>query len=133
MTVVIAHSIRKKEFKRGNIPSADLRTILSGYAEGIFVIIKGESLPKGSRLIKLYVTTVQGARRIVFLVDVETGTGFFLFFRGKNDEIGKNISIKNPAFKKRLLQYLNLLNGDIAAGHFTEYDVQADSGTLECE
>ncbi len=121
MTVIVAHSIRRKEFKRGEIPQKDLETILGSYAEGIMVPIKGENLPKGSRLVKLYVTTVEGARRIVFLVDVETNAGFFLFYRGKNDPIGKNISIKNPAFHKRLLQYLDLLQADIAGQNFATY------------
>ncbi len=121
MSVVIADTIRRKEFKQGVVPSTDLQTILNGYKEGIFVPIKGEALPKGSRLVKLYVTTIQGARRIVFLVDVETGTGFFLFYRSKNDPIGENISIKNPAFKKRLLQYLDLLSSDISGGKYVEY------------
>lgn len=121
MTVVIAHSIRKKEFKRGEITPDDLGAILVGYAKGISVTIKGEGLPKASRLVKLYVTTVAGARRIVFLVDMESGTGFFLFYRGKNDAIGKNITIKNPAFQKRLLQYLDLLQADIATENFTTY------------
>lgn len=116
MTIVIAHSIRRREFKQGKIPPRDLEIILSSYAEGIMVPIKGEALPKGSRLVKLYVTTIAGARRIVFLVDVETSIGFFLFYRGKNDIIGKNITIKNPAFRKRLLQYLDLLQSDIANG-----------------
>ncbi len=124
MIVVIAESIRKKEFKHGEIPPADLETILSSYGEGIFVPIKGESLPKASRLVKLYATTVQGARRIVFLVEVESGTGFFLFYRGKNDPIGKNISIKNPVFKKRLLTYLDLLSADIASGRRTVYETK---------
>ena len=123
MNVVIAHSIQRKEFRQGIIPLSDLETILGSYAEGIFVVIKGEALPKGSRLVKLYVTTVHGARRIVFLVDVGTHTGFFLFYRSKNDVVGKNISIKNPAFKKRLLQYLALLSADIAAGRFTMHEV----------
>ena len=79
MKVVIAHSIRKKEFKKGMLLSGDLETILGGYAEGISVSIKGEALPKGSRLVKLYATTVHGAKRVVFLVDVPTNTGFFLF------------------------------------------------------
>ncbi|MEK7563254.1 MAG: hypothetical protein AAB544_02570 [Patescibacteria group bacterium] len=121
MIVVIAHSIRRKEFRRGEIRPRDLEILLTSYAEGIAVPIKGEALPKGSRLVKLYVTTVEGARRIVFLVDVETGTGFFLFYRGKSDIIGKNISIKNPSFRKRLLQYLDLLQSDIAAGQCTTY------------
>lgn len=98
MIVVIAHSIRKKEFKRGEIPHDDLETILDGYAKGIVVTIKGEELPKGSRLVKLYVTTVAGARRIVFLVDVESGTGFFLFYRGKNDALVRTLRSKIPLF-----------------------------------
>ena len=85
------------------------------------VSIKGEELPKGSRLVKLYVTTIAGARRIVFLVDVETGTGFLLFYRGKNDTIGKNITIKNPVFRKRLLQYLDLLQSDLVTGRMQTY------------
>ncbi len=123
MIVVIAHSIRKKEFKRGEISRDNLQAILGGYAKGIAVTIKGEELPKGSRLIKLYVTTVAGARRIVFLVDVESGTGFFLFYRKKNDAIGKNITIKNPAFQNRLLHYLDLLQADISGENFTTYTV----------
>lgn len=121
MTVVIAFGIQKKEFKHGKIPPKDLEILLGAYAEGISVSIKGESLPKGSRLVKLYVTTTEGARRIVFLVDVESATGFFLFYRGKNDPIGKNISIKNPAFRKRLVQYLDLLQSDIHAGRYMTY------------
>ncbi len=122
MKVVIADSIRKKEFRQGKIPQNDLESILRGYSEGIYVQIKGESLPKGSRLVKLYVTTIQGARRIVFLVDVETNVGFFLFYRSKNDILGKNISIKNPEFKKRLLQYLDLLSTDISAGRINTHE-----------
>lgn len=124
MKVVFAHSICRKEFKRGVIPPADLNIILEGYAAGISVTIKGESLPKASRLIKIYVTTVQGARRIVFLVDVETNTGFFLFYRNKNDELGKNINISHPAFKKRLHSYLDLLMKDVSSERLTSYDVK---------
>lgn len=123
MIVVIADSIRRKEFTRGEIPPVDLEAILGGYAEGIMVAIKGDALPKGSRLVKLYVTTVAGARRIVFLVDVETGTGFFLFYRGKNDPIGTNITIKNPVFRKRLHIYLDLLHADIVSGQVQTYAV----------
>ena len=71
---------------------------------------------------KIYVTTTQGARRIVFLVDVATGTGFFLFYRGKNDKLGENISIKNPLFRERLSVYLNVLSADIAAGRFDVHE-----------
>lgn len=123
MIVVIAHGIRRKEFKQGKIPPADLEAILGGYAEGIMVAIKGDALPKGSRLVKLYVTTVAGARRIVFLVDVETGTAFLLFYRGKNDPIGANITIKNSVFRKRLHIYLDLLHADVVSGQVQTFTV----------
>jgi hypothetical protein len=121
MTIVISHGIRRKEFKRGIISAEELQIIRDAYAEGIMTPIKGEALPKASRLVKIYVTTVAGARRIVFLVDVATGTGFFLMYRGKNDPAGENISIKNPAFRMCLLRYLALLDGDIEAGRFDAY------------
>jgi hypothetical protein len=124
MIVVIAESIRRKEFGHAQIAQSDLQTILRSYASGIYVTIKGESLPKKSRLIKLYATTVEGARRIVFLVDVETGTGFFLFYRSKNDSVGQNISIKNPEFKRQLLRYLDLLSVDITSGRYASYDTR---------
>ena len=119
---MIAESIRRKEFKRGIIVPADFQTIMTSFLEGIPVAIKGDSLPKGSRLVKVYATTTQGARRIVFLVDVATGTGFLLFYRGKNDKLGKNISIKNPVFRERLSVYLHLLSADIAAERFNVHD-----------
>lgn len=121
MTVVITHGIRKREFRGGTIPPDDLQVILGLYAKGIAVPIKGDALPGHSRLIKLYATTVAGARRIVFLIDVRSGTAFLLFYRGKNDRIGKNISIKNPEFRKALHAYLDLMTADIAAGAFASY------------
>lgn len=113
MAVIISHQIKKKEFRKGIIPQDDLQKILDGFREGIFTVIKGESLPKGSRLIKVYSTTVAGARRIVYLVDVLTNNAFFLFYRSKNDKIGKNISINNPEFRKMLHKYLALLSTDM--------------------
>lgn len=81
MAVIISHRIKKKEFKKGVIPQDDLRIILNGFKDGIFTFIKGESLPRGSRLIKIYSTTVAGARRIVFLVDVASNDAFFSFLQ----------------------------------------------------
>lgn len=121
MSVIISHRIKKKEFKKGIIPGNDLRKILDGFREGIFTVIKGENLPKGSRLIKVYSTTVAGARRIVYLVDVSSNDAFFLFFRSKNDKIGKNISIGNPEFKKVLYNYLAFLDADIESGKLDIY------------
>ncbi len=38
---------------------------------------------------------------------------FLLFYRGKNDPVGGNVSIANPAFRSALDKYLILLEADI--------------------
>jgi|WetSurMetagenome_2_1015567.scaffolds.fasta_scaffold135374_2 hypothetical protein len=60
MAIIISHSIKRKEFKKG-IPQTDLKTLLDSFQKGVFTVIKGENLPKGSRLIKIYSTTVTGS------------------------------------------------------------------------
>lgn len=45
--------------------------------------IKGEGLPKGSRLLEVYATSPDGARRNVHLLAVADDTLFLLFYRGK--------------------------------------------------
>lgn len=119
--LVFARSIVKREFRRWQIPPNDLRIILHGFQKGIFTSIKGSRLPVNSRLVKIYATTVSGARRIVILVNVATGDGFFLFYRSKNDSLGKNISVQNPLFRAMLHKYLLLLTADIAEENFQEY------------
>jgi hypothetical protein len=122
MKLVISHRIAKKEFKKG-IPKVDFQIIVEALGKGIFKEIKGNNLPKASKLIKIYATTINGARRIVFLVDVLSGDAFFLLYRSKNDKIGRNITIQNPDFKKILLNYLDLLSGDLDLGDFDEYEI----------
>jgi hypothetical protein len=122
MKVIISHRIKEKEFKK-NIPNQDLNIILDSLKKGIFTPIKGENLPKGSKLIKIYATTVAGARRIVFLIDVLSGDAFFLFYRSKNDKIGENIAIKNSEFKKSLYVYLDLLDKDLDSGNMDVYEL----------
>jgi hypothetical protein len=86
--------------------------------KNIFTKIKGNKLPVDSSLIKIYATTVEGARRIVLLFDEKIKAGYFLFFRKKDDLIGKNVSIKNPEFKKELHKYLDILDSDIEENMF---------------
>ena len=80
--------------------------IVKEYAKGIFTLIKGEDLPRDSQLAKIYTTTISGVGRPVFFIQTETGDGFFLFFRSKNDGLGQNISIKNPKSRSQLRKYL---------------------------
>lgn len=54
------------------------------------------------------------------MVDESSGEAFFLFFRTKNDSIGKNITMKNPEFAKALKEYLKCLFEDIGTGNYVE-------------
>ena len=79
--------------------------------------------PPSTQLIKVYATSKSGAKRIVFLLETETGDRFFLFYRDKDDAIGENVTIKNPAFKKALDTYLNILSEDMRDDAFDFEDV----------
>ena len=87
-------------------------------ALGIPIAARG--LPPHTQLIKAYATSKRGPKRIVYLLAVEDGDMFLLFYRGKNDPIGKNASMSNPAFRAALDKYLALLETDIADGDIEE-------------
>ncbi|MDD2916794.1 MAG: hypothetical protein PHH70_03035 [Candidatus Gracilibacteria bacterium] len=122
MKIVFSKRLIRKEL--GAKPTEDdFLVIRKGYEKGIYESIKGESLPLGSRLIKVYATTVSGARRIVYLIDIESGDVFFLFFRTKNDRIGSNLTINNPEFKKKLQEYLAILFEDLENDNFQVMEI----------
>jgi hypothetical protein len=115
MALIVTESIARKEFG-GDIPADDVEVLRRSARVALATPLKGEGLPKGTRLLKAYATSSRGPRRIVFLLAVEEGDLFLLFYRGKNDEIGKNITLANPAFRRQLNRHLDLLLQDIAAG-----------------
>lgn len=61
MKIVCSHSIKQKEFSKG-LSNVDLKIIIDSYSKGIFREIKGKNLPKASKIIKIYATTIKGAR-----------------------------------------------------------------------
>lgn len=112
--VVFSKQISKKE----KLSKRNFEIILRACKKGLLTKIKGKDLPKASSLVKIYVTTIEGARRLVLVLDEKINVGYFLFFRKKDDRIGENISIKNPEFKKVLQQYLQFLDEDMEDGNF---------------
>jgi len=122
MKIVFSKRIIQKEL--GMKPTEDdFLVIRKWYEKWIYESIKWESLPVGSRLIKVYATTVTWARRIVYLIDVKSGDVFFLFLRTKNDRIGSNITINNPEFKKKLQEYLTILFEDLENDNFQVMEI----------
>lgn len=56
------------------------------------------------------------SRRVVYLLAVDDGDMFLLFYRGKNDPVGRNASMTNRAFRAALDKHFALLEADIDAG-----------------
>lgn len=119
MGLFIAERIRKREFGK-MIPPADKAALLEGARISLTEPIAGQGLPKGTRLLKAYATTTQGPRRIHYLLVVTEGDLFVLFYRGKQDNVGANMSQNNAAFNAALIRHLGLLREDIAADRIEE-------------
>ena len=129
MALVISERIRKREFGR-EISSADKETLLECARVCLAASIAGHGLPKGTRLLKASATTKQGPRRILYLLVVQEKDLFVLFHRTKQDDVGANMSPKNPAFSSALTKHLDLLRDDLAAGRIEEITPEADGAPV---
>ncbi|PIZ75106.1 hypothetical protein COY05_05100 [Candidatus Peregrinibacteria bacterium CG_4_10_14_0_2_um_filter_38_24] len=118
MKIIFPHSLVKKE----KLSNDDIKEVIKNTSKGIYTLIKGENLPRNSKLIKIYSTTIQRAKRIVMLMETVSGDSFFLFYRSKNDKIGKNISIQNQIFRKNLHKYLLILKEDIRSKNYSVFE-----------
>jgi hypothetical protein len=123
--LVIPRSLAKREF--GNDPG-DRQTIIDAWRKGIF-----NALPaKGHahrELLKAYVTTGKGARRILYVLDHGGGDIVFLMYRSKGDPIGANMSYKNPAFKSEVNKALGRFVADANADNCDYYSQSSVAGT----
>jgi len=115
----ISERIRKREFGK-LIPANDKAALLAGARPELAQPIAAKSLPKGTRLLKTYATTKQGPRRILYLLVVEGGDVFVLFYRDKHDLVGENMSPRNAAFNSQLSKHLALLREDILKNRVEE-------------
>jgi hypothetical protein len=114
MAIIISRRIREKEFGSA-IPTEDIQVLQRSGRVALATIIASKNLPPGTRLLKAHATSARGPRRVVYLLAVQEGDLFLLFYRDKNDEIGANVSPKNPAFRTQLKKHLALLREDIEA------------------
>lgn len=123
MRLVLTKSICEVEFGEASVPELHVEPLKRSCACELALPIKGEGLPKGSRLLKVYATSPEGARRIVHLLVVDDDTLFLLFYRDKKDAVGANINLKNPNFKKQLHKHLDLLQKDLEGGAFEVWEM----------
>lgn len=117
MAIIVSHRIRDRELGK-TIPADDLEVLLRTAKVALATPISGPGLPAGTRLLKAYATSARGPRRVVYLLAVEAGDLFLLFYRNKQDAVGANVSPKNQAFRQQLGKHLGLLREDLAAGRF---------------
>lgn len=124
MAIVVSHRIRAREFGKA-IPAQVLPVLIRMASVALATPLAGRELPAGNRLLKAYAASSDGPRRIVYMLQVETGDLFLLFYRDKNDPIGANISNQNPAFRIQLRKHLALLLEDINRNQVEVIDLNA--------
>lgn len=125
MDIIVPFSIRKREL--GGVVSDEAKKIFEKLKERpqLAVIISAKGLPERTTLHKVYSTTPDGARRLLFFcrhapppTPVKLARGkkkpalppaplpperwVLLFYRDKGDEVGDNMSPKNPAYAAQL-------------------------------
>lgn len=123
MRVFLSKKIRKREFGR-SISAADLAVIARTARVCLATPISGKGLPPGTRLIKAYGTSATGPKRVLYLLVVGDGDLFLLFYRDKNDPVGKNASMANPAFRSALHKHLSILEEDILSSNIEELPIK---------
>lgn len=141
MDIIVPFSIRKRELD--GVVSEEAKKIFEKLKERreLAVTISAKGLPPRTTLHKVYSTTPDGARRLLFFcrhapspIPAIPASGkkahppsgltpaslpperwVLLFYRDKDDEVGENMSPKNAAYRVQLERNLNLALQDLQA------------------
>lgn len=141
MDIIVPFSIRKRELD--GIVSEEAKKIFEKLKERpeLAVTISAKGLPPRTTLHKVYSTTPDGARRLLFFcrhapppIPAKPTAGkkrqpppgltlapplperwVLLFYRDKGDEVGENMSPKNPAYGAQLERNMALALQDLLA------------------
>lgn len=126
MKLIITDSIRETEFQSlQKIFSLEIVKVAARKAMvGLGENIKNSSKIPATCLEKLYLTSSGGSGRIIFLLRIEAEKSVLVMIRMKNDkQIGANMTVKNPKFKRVLDRNLDLILSDLENAHFEEYEL----------
>jgi len=121
--IILSNSIKKKEFGKAGPSEDDMRVLKRTAKIELCEVIKGAGLPEGAKLIKAYATAPSGAKRVLYMMASDNETLMLLFYRGKDDDLGVNMSAKNPVFKRDLPKRLDMLLYDLESGDYSEIHV----------
>ena len=119
MTIIVTRRIKKRELRDFEI--AEPKKLFAKLKEkrDLAVTLSAPGLPPETALYKVYATSANGARRLLFfsrqksVASNQPERWVLLFYRKKGDEIGDNMSAKNPAFTPELLKNLQWAVDDL--------------------
>jgi hypothetical protein len=121
----ICKSIYKNELKflEKEIPLEKIKEAASKAKKGLGINIKGSQI-KETKLIKIYLTTIKGAARLIFLLMINKEIYIPVILRLKKDKlIGENITIKNKFFENLLSKNLDLIFEDLKNNEYIKYQL----------
>lgn len=136
--IVVPHQIRKKEIPHTELADATKLFAKLKVRPDLATDLTAKGLPERTSLFKVYATTAHGARRLLFFyrrpapppadapgkskspAQAQPAAAssperwVLLFYRDKNDAVGKNMSPSNPNFEPQLGKNLELALDDLA-------------------
>lgn len=132
MDIIVPFSIRKKELTGEVSDEAKKLFVKIKASPALAVSITAKGLPERTTLHKVYATTPDGARRLLFFCRhapplpgkptadsnpprLPSARWVLLFYRTKGDDVGDNMSHKNRAFVIQLERNLTMALEDLLA------------------
>ena len=126
MKLILTASIKKVEFEplKRIFPLETVKVAAKKSLQGLGDNIKSSTKIPKTVLKKIYLTSTGGAGRAVFLLQISSLKSVLVMIKLKNDkQIGANMTINNPKFKKVLDKNLDLILADLKNGNFEEYEL----------
>jgi len=121
MRLVISKTIREIELDplKKQISFEELKDVARKSLLGLGDTIKSTQKIPGMVLKKMYLTTVGGAARSIFLLQLDKKATVFVMLRLKKDKrVGENMTVNNPEFTKALQRNLGVVLSDIDSKQF---------------
>ncbi|MBI5152654.1 hypothetical protein HZA39_03910 [Candidatus Peregrinibacteria bacterium] len=126
MKLILTASIKEAEFEplKKVFPLEIVKVAAKKSLQGLGDNIKCSTKIPKTVLKKIYLTSTSGAGRAVFLLQISSQKSVLVMIKPKNDkQIGANMTVKNPKFKKILDKNLDLILTDLANKNFEEYEL----------
>ena len=126
MKLIITASIKEVEFEpsKKTFSLETVKVAAKKSLQGLGDNIKSSTKIPKTVLKKIYLTSSGGAGRAVFLLQISSQKSVLVMIRLKNDkQVGANMTVNNPKFKKVLDENLDLILADLSNKDFEEYEL----------